>query len=668
MEKNNLKSMSSENNFIQRRDIKCQSIISLGSSLNLELILSLDEKQYESLNINYKKITKLEDLNNFSPKNPLEMQKLTALIELKSNDFLFNSILFINQSSKIKFPIKYLIPFSPKFPNQLIFIYDIIKIITEMNHIYIQEYNILDIKPNIVFTLKLIENDITIDEKSFLVTNENNYNIKNNLKIDENKNEEIKCNFDLYKELNFEYSCDMFYTTISSLFNCKKYYESEIVLFIQNLIIKYPKTKICINFDENYLSINKESFNKILSITDIFIFNKKDILNFYNDLFKYNDNDASNDINSFANNDNILENFFINKLKISKINQQMKLGIFINNMEDVFLIQQDPKSNLIVFELNNKLELISPYKEENEKKEYQELIKLDYNSLKSVYIGAFLNRLIRQESFDKCLKASLQCTIKYLEIKKFGLDVPTIHNYYELKAKKNNKKIKINKMENLNEIKNKKLENKFVLDCTNLNNKINTYNSLYDENCITFFKSKEIRKHLQKQGFINKKGMILIDPERNKEKINSLSKKDKKKILEKIHRRINIMKESKRNNDNLKEKFNQKSSLNQESIKHLSYKDFEMMYHENIKKLNKNNIKHFYLPTLNNKYRNKSPVFPSKLIDGENNKEDLIKNNIKLNKQKKYLSSINFSKRKPLGPIKHNNQVHLYGFSTVNPH
>ena len=636
--------MSFENIFNQKRDSKCKSIISLGSSLNLELILSLEEKQYESLNINYKGINKLEDLKYFYPKHPLEMQKLISLIELHSNNYLFNSILFINQSSKIKFPIKYLIPFSPKFPQELTFIYDIIKSITEINHIYIQENNILDIKPNITFILKLIENDITIDEKSFLVTNESNYSIKNNLKIDENKKEEDEYNFDLYKGLNFEYSCDLFYTTISDLFNCKKYFENEIVLFIQNLTIKNIKTKICINFDNNYLSINKDIIQKIISNTDIFIFDKKDIINVYNDLLKNTDTNINNEKNSLATNDNILENFFVNRIKTTKINQQMKLGIFINDMKEIFLIQQDPKSKLILFELSHKLELISSNKDQYEQKEYQELIKSDYNSLKSVYIGAFINRLIRQGSVEKCLRASLKCTIKYLDIKKFKLDVPTVHNYYELKAKKNNKKVKVNKVEKIMEIKNKKLENKFILDCTNLNNKINTYNSLYDENCISFFKSKEIRKHLQKQGFINKRGMILVDPEKNNEKINSLSKKEKKKILEKIQQRINIMKDINRNNDNLKEKMNHISSLNQESIKHLSYKDLEVMYHE----INKNNIKHFYLPTLNNKYRNKSPCFPNKFIGGENNKEVLIKNNLKINRQKKYLSSINFNNKKPL--------------------
>lgn len=653
--------MSSENLLNKKKYNKYKSFKSLASSLNLEMILSLEERQYESLNIKYKEIAKVEDLNNFCPKNPLEMKKLTSLIELHSNNFLFNSILFINQSSNIKYPIKYLIPFSPKFPQELYFMYEVIKSITEINNIYIEEYNILDIKPNIVFTLKLIENDITVDEKSFLIANENNYSINSNIKIIENKNEETKYNDDLYKELNFGYDCEIFYTTISDLFNCKKNSEKDIVDFIQNLINKNPKSKICINFDDNYLSISKDFIENIFSNTDIFIIEKKDVINFYDNLFNHVDNDEDNKNNSITKKNNILANFFVNKIKTTKINQQIKLGIFINDMKEIFLIQQDPKSNSILVEINQKLDLIPLNKKEDELKMYKELIKSDYNSLKSVYVGAFLNRLIKQESIFICLKASLKCTIKYIEIKKFGLDVPTVQNYYEIKINKKNKKFKINKLENKIEIKNKLLENKFVLDCTNLNNKINIYNSLYDENCISFFNSKEIRKHLQRQGFINKKGKILVDPQKNKERIVSLSKKDKKKILEKNQQRIDI----KRNKDNSKEKMNYISPINKENIKNLNYKNFEMIhYNEN----NINNMRPFYLPTLNNKYKNKSPSFPSKINNEEDNKVDIVKKNLNLsNKPKKYLSTINFNNRKILRPIK-SNKINIYGYLTVNSH
>ncbi len=196
-----------------------QNIISLGSSLDIELILSLEENQYESIGIKYNEISMLDDLKKIflsSFLSALKLKKLTSLIELHSNNFLFNSVLFINKTSKKKYWIKYLIPFSPKFPKEFIFVYNIIKTILETNNIIIEESNLLDIKPNIIFTFKLTEKDKLIGKKSFLITNENNYISKDKLIEKEYKG-------DLFEGLNFTCKCDFFYSTIKELFNCKRY-------------------------------------------------------------------------------------------------------------------------------------------------------------------------------------------------------------------------------------------------------------------------------------------------------------------------------------------------------------------------------------------------------------------------------------------------------------
>ena len=108
--------MSSDNikNYQASKTSKYPTIISLGSSLNIKLILSLEEKQYESLGINYYEIKKTEDLKKLYPSPipnscQIQLQKLTSLIELHSNNFLLNSLLFINHSSPRKIPIKYII-------------------------------------------------------------------------------------------------------------------------------------------------------------------------------------------------------------------------------------------------------------------------------------------------------------------------------------------------------------------------------------------------------------------------------------------------------------------------------------------------------------------------------------------------------------------------------
>ena len=58
-----------------------------------------------------------------------------------------------------------------------------------------------------------------------------------------------------------------------------------------------------------------------------------------------------------------------------------------------------------------------------------------------------------------------------------------------------------------------KKENKFVLDCTNLEkSKLKYYVPLFDYNLNEFFGNKLIRKELVNKGFINSKGFINYDP------------------------------------------------------------------------------------------------------------------------------------------------------------
>ena len=580
---------------------KYPCIISLGSSLNLKLVLSLEEKQYESLGINFKEIKKTEDLQKLYPPplpygSPIQLQKLTSLIELHSNNFLLNSIFFINHSSPRKLPIKYLIPFSPKFPNELNFIYNIIKSITEVNHIYIEDYNLLDIKPKIIFNLKLIKNDVVIEEKSFVVCNENHFENKNKDNSEENKNEENNNNSkfyngDLFKGLNFNFYCDFFYSSIKELYFCKKENCNEIINFINKIKIKCPKMKICTNFEEDFTLNEDITFiNNLIDLTDIFIFEKKNIPEFYDKILNKAENTDEKNIlgeNNIINEEKILENFFIYKIKQNREKDKekalMKLGIFLNNLEEIILIEQNPKTDLVINNINKKINIIPQSAREDDVNEYLNIIKEKYSLIKSVYIGSFLNHLFKsekQENFNMCLKSGVKCTTRFLEILKFGLDVPSVQKYYEIKMPKPIKK-KVNK----EEIKNKQLESKFVLDCTNLTkNKIATYNSILDENCRNFFNSKITLKHLYKQGFINKRG-LLIDPEKKNEILGFVQNAHgKNKLIKKI-KTLNEL------NMGYKQAFDLKknTALNQMSFKNLYKKDFDSFNETNNSRQNLTN-------------------------------------------------------------------------------
>lgn len=579
---------------------KYPTIISLGSSLNLKLILSLEEKQYESLGINYYEIKKTEDLKNLYPSplpncSSIQLQKLTSLIELHSNNFLLNSLLFLNHSSPRKIPIKYIIPFSPKFPNELNFIYNIIKSITEVNQIYIEDANLLDIKPKIIFNLKLIEQDIVVEEKSFIVSNENHFESKNKDNSEENKNNEnTEVNYiydgDLFNGLNFSFHCNYFFSSIKELINCKKEDCNEVINFLRTIKNKYPKMKMCTNFEEDFEQNEEVNFIKnLIELTDIFIFEKKNVIDFYNKILSKDENkneeDKTNIIKIAENNnlseEKILEDFFIYKIqqKKGKETPQMKLGIFLNNLAEIFIIEQNPKTDMVINNITKKINIIPNTVKESDVKDYIDLIQSKYGSIKSVYIGAFLNHLFKQERqdiYNICLKSASKCTMKYLEILRFGLDVPSVQKYYEIKIARQMKK-----RVNLEEIKNKQLESRFILDCTNLNrNKITTYNSILDENCRNFFNSRITLKHLYKQGFINKKGM-LVDPERKNEILGFVKNANVKnnKLIKKI-KTLNML--NYRHSSDFKDDKNKKRTcFNHMNIKNLYKKDFDSYYENN---------------------------------------------------------------------------------------
>ena len=374
--------MSSDNikNYQASKTSKYPTIISLGSSLNIKLILSLEEKQYESLGINYYEIKKTEDLKKLYPSPipnscQIQLQKLTSLIELHSNNFLLNSLLFINHSSPRKIPIKYIIPFSPKFPNELNFIYNIIKSITEANHIYIEDANLLDIKPKVIFCLKLINDDTIVEEKSFIICNENHFGSKNKDNSEENKNNELNeinhiYDGDLLKGLNFNFHCDFFFSSIKELFNCKKEDDDEIIVFLNKIKSKSPKMKICINFEEDFNEKENIFFIKnLFELSDIYIFEKKNVIDAYDKIFSYEESEHESDqknIIKIAENNNlteekILEEFFLYKIqqKPLKDKPNMKLAIFIDNLQEIFLIELNPKTELVINNVRKQIKIMN---------------------------------------------------------------------------------------------------------------------------------------------------------------------------------------------------------------------------------------------------------------------------------------------------------------------
>ena len=138
----------------------------------------------------------------------------------------------------------------------------------------------------------------------------------------------------------------------------------------------------------------------------------------------------------------------------------------------------------------------------------------------------------RRDFFKSIFYAGILNKIFYIKRKNFGLDIlycgylagyEIVKRLLNLVTKSipfpDNAKFYIVKINNndVNEYvkkeNNNKKENKFVLDCTNLEkSKLKNYVPLFDSNLHEFFENKSIQKELANKGFINSKGFVNYDP------------------------------------------------------------------------------------------------------------------------------------------------------------
>ena len=225
-------------------------VISIGSSLDIEIIASLTETQLTEINLDLNNISSLKDLQPYltsppsqTPSNNQTVPPLFPYITLHTTNFLINSLLFINKSNKTKSFVNYIVPFTCAYPDDQQFLKEFVQNITEKNFLFIEEFNLLDITPNITFTIKIInpENDEIINSKHFIISNTNAYDKDNN-----------NYSGDLYSGINYEYDCSYLYSTVNDLYKCKLNSYDEIHSFISHVCDMYPKTIICINY-EGYL-------------------------------------------------------------------------------------------------------------------------------------------------------------------------------------------------------------------------------------------------------------------------------------------------------------------------------------------------------------------------------------------------------------------------------
>jgi hypothetical protein len=192
-----------------------------------------------------------------------------------------------------------------------------------------------------------------------------------------------------------------------------------------------------------------------------------------------------------------------------------KLGIFIDENFSKLTFIEVPM-NIKATELSYE---IKPYpKLSHTTVDLVKLYKVNLNKkrpfFKSIFFAGILSKIfaIKRKNFGievlyTGYLVGYEILKRLLNLMTNDIPFPGNSKFYTIKVDNNevNKYVK-------SEILNKK-ENKFVLDCTNLQkSKLKIYIPLFDENLHEFFENRIIQKELAKKGFINSKGFVNYDP------------------------------------------------------------------------------------------------------------------------------------------------------------
>ena len=389
-----------------------------------------------------------------------------------------------------------------------------------------------------------LENNNTNNNSRLNNENLENANNENSFKniINENPLNE-KETLSVFEKFKYDFSgSDYFFVDMNEMLEFKKhnFSISDFYNLLKKISEDYKQITIIINFPNiinniGFLDLESiNTLNEIIALTDIYIFDKKDALALFNLMAQINSEE-----DNYEDKKN-LEHLFIKEIKKTR-KSHPKIGIFLDELKRVTIIEQQSSSNLILFHTDYEFSLIPANVSKVISEDYKKLFVVHYENLKSVFVGGLFSRMLYRKPFNSGFTAGNESLKRVIELLRFNLDAPLDPNFFMIRIKKTSS------MPCEEEKLKKKKEQHFVLDCSNvINSKMQEYNPLYDGNLISYFSSKYIRGHLKKLGFINKKGSILQDPDNKRlgiieskklnkiyeeEKVNLLKIKDKREKL-----------------------------------------------------------------------------------------------------------------------------------------
>ena len=567
----------------QQKLNKVSKIAGLGYLENLNFCLELNDYDVTQNQIDYTSINTLQDLDPLLKNN----EELIEKISITTTSTTVNKLLYLCKTCKTKSFVEFTSFNWIQLNENEEFFQTIITRVTENNFLFLAPTKISNLQPDIKFTIKLNgkvirdfkvglknnqnENQEKKDENELNETNKNKENsdeLNDDIKNKEESQEKKKKN-EFIENLNFvKNNFDYLYFDLNTIIAMSNTIDMNVtlsdILWLFDYITKYnDKMKIIVNFPSiinNINSINLDNLNlmhMLMSFIDIFIFERKDSIEYLNLIHQLNNQDFKEVKGKIS--DQQLEKLFINSFE-TKRSKNQKLAIFLDDFVRCTIISK--QGNLIT---NNcyPLDLYPKVNHTNQKliEEYKKHILVNKAMLKSVFYGGFFSKFFSSNNILGSLNVSIEITKRILELYKLDLDFPLHADFYIVNLKKNSK----------NDIAQKQKEDKFVLDCVNLNrSKLETYNPLCDNNLFSFFSSNVIRKHLKQVGFINTKGFILDDPSKITPNTALKDKSAYEIELEKEKKLLIAVVENERRDKEIKKKLYQRSKyLHDYSVKEL---------------------------------------------------------------------------------------------------
>jgi len=481
-----------------------KKLCSLGR-LNININLVLRKTETQKLNFDINSYNKIEDLKNIFSFNYMDF------ITLTSDNYLINTLLYINRASKNKSFIEFIMPNQLEYDYSKKFIKNLIEDVLAKNYFFIIENKFTNSDSKIKFIIKIIDDDNNevISYKNFELFERNEMDFE----LEENNDEKTQNLF--LNKINYNFNkTDYLIIDLKEIKKLLIDYNS-IYNFLFKIVNKYSSLTIILIIDDNINEQYKDELfiiKKLIELCDIIFSFKNNMNNFLKSFYSLKKRDIweiePSKIYFLPKNNESLNELDLITKDFDKYRQNVpRISVIFDEFNLIYIYKQHFSKKFVSYEkifplLMNEINFTDNIKE---------FIYSNSNKLYHIFIGGFLSRYIYNKPFDICLKAGKLLMKKAINIFISQKDYFTNQEKYNVEV--NSKKI--NLIQRVKKIISK--EKNFILDCTNeAKSQKKEYNVLNDNNCLGFL----TKKYYSKQ---KKKVPSLMD------KINTLLRKPKNK-------------------------------------------------------------------------------------------------------------------------------------------